>query len=96
MSKQLTGIRENLHYHENSTEANLNAGLPRLTDGLLIVMLVGISSTLWRGARETSDVLWRLSNYDTITCGCGAKLRMPPAFRESRMKCPHCGRTHQV
>jgi len=47
-------------------------------------------------ARETSDVMWRLSNYNTITCDCGAKLRVPPKFREPQIKCPHCGRTHQV
>ena len=47
-------------------------------------------------ARETSDVMWRLSNYNTITCDCGAKLRVPPKFKETIIKCPHCGRTHQV
>jgi len=47
-------------------------------------------------ARETSDVMWRLSNYNTITCECGAKLRVPPKFKEPTIKCPHCGRTHQV
>jgi heat shock protein HtpX len=47
-------------------------------------------------ARETSDVMWRLSNYNTITCDCGAKLRVPPKFKEPTIKCPHCGRTHQV
>jgi heat shock protein HtpX len=47
-------------------------------------------------ARETSDVMWRLSNYKTITCDCGAKLRVPPNFKEPQIKCPRCGRTHQV
>jgi heat shock protein HtpX len=47
-------------------------------------------------ARETSDVMWRLSNYNTITCDCGAKLRVPPNFKEPQIKCPHCGRTHQL
>jgi len=46
--------------------------------------------------RETSDAMWRLSNYKTITCDCGAKLRVPPNFKEPQIKCPHCGRTHQV
>jgi heat shock protein HtpX len=46
--------------------------------------------------RETSDVMWRLSDYKTITCGCGAKLRVPPNFKESQITCPHCGRTHQL
>jgi heat shock protein HtpX len=47
-------------------------------------------------ARETSDVMWRLSNYKTITCDCSAKLRVPPNFKDPQIKCPHCGRTHQV
>ncbi|MCJ7575586.1 MAG: M48 family metallopeptidase [Dehalococcoidia bacterium] len=46
--------------------------------------------------RDTSDVMWRLSNYKTITCDCGARLRVPPNFKEPQIKCPHCGRTHQV
>jgi heat shock protein HtpX len=47
-------------------------------------------------ARDTSDVMWRLSNYKTITCDCGARLRVPPNFKEPQIKCPHCGKTHQV
>ncbi len=47
-------------------------------------------------ARETSDVMWRLSNYNTITCDCGAKLRVPPNFKEPQIRCPHCGRIHLV
>ncbi|MDH4269174.1 MAG: M48 family metallopeptidase [Dehalococcoidia bacterium] len=47
-------------------------------------------------ARETSDVMWRLDNYKTITCDCGAKLRLPPNFKEPQIKCPHCGRTHKI
>jgi heat shock protein HtpX len=47
-------------------------------------------------ARETSDVMWRLSNYRTIACDCGAKLRVPPNFKEPQIKCPRCGRAHQV
>ncbi len=47
-------------------------------------------------ARETSDVLWRLSNYKTVTCDCGARLRVPPTFKEPRIRCPHCGKTRQI
>ena len=47
-------------------------------------------------ARETSDVLWRLSNYRTVTCDCGARLRVPPTFKEPRIRCPHCGKTRQI
>jgi heat shock protein HtpX len=47
-------------------------------------------------ARETSDVMWRLDNYNTVKCDCCAKLRVPPKFIESTIKCPHCGRIHEV
>jgi heat shock protein HtpX len=47
-------------------------------------------------ARETSDVMWRLNNYKTINCDCGTKLRVPPKFKESQIKCPHCGRIHSL
>jgi heat shock protein HtpX len=47
-------------------------------------------------ARSTSDLMWRLGNYKTITCDCGTKLRVPPKFKESTVRCPHCGRVNQV
>jgi len=47
-------------------------------------------------ARETSDVMWRLNKYKTITCDCGTKLRVPPGFKEPKITCPHCGRIHPV
>jgi heat shock protein HtpX len=49
-----------------------------------------------RRARETSDVMWRLNKYKTINCNCGARLRVPPRFKDSNITCPHCGRIHQV
>jgi len=50
-----------------------------------------------RAARknETSQALWKLSGYRTIDCPCGAKLRVPPD-RQGPVKCPHCGRMHQL
>lgn len=47
-------------------------------------------------ARETSDVMWRLNQYKTITCDCGTRLRVPPHFKGSKVTCPHCGRVHPV
>ncbi len=47
-------------------------------------------------ARETSDVLWRMNNYQTIDCDCGTRFRIPPSFKGSAVKCPHCGRVHQI
>jgi len=47
-------------------------------------------------ARETSDLMWRLGNYKTITCECGTRLRVPPGFKGSTVRCPHCGRENPV
>jgi len=47
-------------------------------------------------ARETSDLLWRRSDYKTITCDCGTKLRVPPGFKASSIRCPHCGRINPI
>ena len=47
-------------------------------------------------ARETSSLMWNLNDYKTITCKCGTKLRLPPHFKLSPVRCPHCGRMNPV
>ena len=47
-------------------------------------------------ARETSDLMWRLSNYKTIHCQCGTTLRIPPNFKAPTIRCPHCGRVNYI
>lgn len=42
--------------------------------------------------RETSEALWQTSDYKTITCACGTRLRIPPGLQNSSVRCPHCGR----
>ncbi len=46
--------------------------------------------------RETTELMWRLGKYRTISCKCGTQLRVPPGFREPSVKCPHCSRVHQL
>ncbi|MBM3133141.1 MAG: M48 family metallopeptidase [Chloroflexi bacterium] len=46
--------------------------------------------------REVSDLMWKQSNYRTIDCGCGTKLRIPPGVKEFTIQCPRCGRKHSV
>ncbi len=43
-------------------------------------------------ARETSNLLWNLNNYRLITCDCGTRMRLPPGFKLTEVKCPHCGK----
>jgi heat shock protein HtpX len=46
--------------------------------------------------RETSDLMWRMGNYKTVTCQCGTRLRVPPRFKGTTVRCPHCGRDNPV
>jgi len=46
--------------------------------------------------RETSDLMWRKSNYRDVTCDCGTILRVPPTYRQTQVRCPHCGRINRV
>jgi len=47
-------------------------------------------------ARETSNMLWNINKYKTIDCECGTRLRIPPNYSSSSVKCPHCGRMHDI
>ncbi len=46
--------------------------------------------------RETSNLMWNLNKYNTITCACGTNLRLPPNFKLPEVRCPHCGRINPV
>jgi heat shock protein HtpX len=41
--------------------------------------------------RETQNLLWGMDNYKQVTCQCGALLRVPPNYRATTVRCPHCG-----
>ncbi len=45
-------------------------------------------------AREVNDFFWRLSSYLFLACACGTVLKIPPGFKEERIRCPHCGVVH--
>jgi heat shock protein HtpX len=47
--------------------------------------------------RQTSDLMWKMNNYRTITCeSCGTRLKLPPSYDEPVVRCPHCGHINQV
>lgn len=47
--------------------------------------------------RQTSDLMWRMNNYVTLTCyNCGTLLRLPPSYKQPTVRCPHCGYVNQV
>ena len=46
--------------------------------------------------REVNDMMYRMNDYTTINCECGAKLKVPPSMQGTMIKCPRCGRPHQA
>ena len=47
-------------------------------------------------ARKVDDFFYRQTGYSMLECPCGAKLKAPPGFTMSHVKCPHCGRKHET
>jgi DNA-directed RNA polymerase subunit RPC12/RpoP len=41
-------------------------------------------------------MLWRLNQYIFLTCPCGTKLKVPPAYVGREIACPHCGALHMI
>ncbi|MGP8080581.1 MAG: M48 family metallopeptidase, partial [Dehalococcoidales bacterium] len=46
--------------------------------------------------RNVNDMMYRMNDYTTINCECGAKLKVPPSMQGTMTKCPRCGRPHQA
>ena len=46
--------------------------------------------------RRTQDALWKANKYHFINCDCGARLKVPPTYKASILKCPRCGKRHNV
>lgn len=47
-------------------------------------------------AREVGDLLAGLGGYLFVACPCGLRLKVPPDFKHPQVRCPRCGRTHDV
>ena len=47
-------------------------------------------------AREGIDVLDRAANFLMVPCACGLRLKIPPGLHTVRLKCPRCGRLHEL
>ncbi len=46
--------------------------------------------------RETTNALWKVNNYRTIDCECGATIKLPPGYSGKTVSCPRCNRKHEV
>lgn len=44
--------------------------------------------------REITDLVWKLNDYIFICCGCGTSMKIPPAYADKYITCPHCMKDH--
>jgi heat shock protein HtpX len=42
--------------------------------------------------RQVGDIMRRVNQFIFLTCACGLKLKIPPNFKGSNVKCPRCSK----
>ncbi len=47
-------------------------------------------------ARQAADIVGRMAGYLLIPCSCGLRIKVPPAHPDGSVRCPRCGRTHDI
>jgi len=46
--------------------------------------------------KEINDLMRVVNGFMFLNCTCGLKIKMPPDFKSSNVKCPKCGKVHKV
>jgi heat shock protein HtpX len=49
-----------------------------------------------KGMRDAKDILQKVAGYGLLSCSCGMKMKIPKETDHSKIKCPRCGRVHEV
>lgn len=54
------------------------------------------SSEIRKQTRDSIDILHRLNKFIFIECPCGLKIKVPPTYSGTSVKCPRCGINHPL
>lgn len=46
--------------------------------------------------RDLDDLIRTVNKFAFLTCACGMKIKLPPDYNKPQVKCPRCGRIHDV
>ncbi|MCP4634159.1 MAG: M48 family metallopeptidase [candidate division Zixibacteria bacterium] len=46
--------------------------------------------------RELGDIIRMVNSFAFLTCACGIKMKIPPDYKKSDVKCPRCGKVSKV
>ena len=54
------------------------------------------SHNVKKGMRDAKDILQRVAGYGLLTCSCGLKMKIPKGTDHKTVKCPRCGKIHEI
>ncbi len=46
--------------------------------------------------RQVGDIMRQVAGFAFLTCACGLKMKIPPNYKNSQIRCPRCKRVHDV
>lgn len=49
-----------------------------------------------KSLRDIKDILHKTEGYGILACACGVKMKIPSNFEHKKVRCPRCGRGHEV
>ena len=47
-------------------------------------------------ARNIGNIMQQVAGFSILTCACGLKMKIPPNFKASQVKCPRCGTVQPI
>jgi heat shock protein HtpX len=56
----------------------------------------GAEQNFRKGMRDAKDILQKAAGFGLLTCSCGLKLKIPKETDHSTIRCPRCGKIHQI
>ncbi|MBD3169174.1 MAG: M48 family metalloprotease [candidate division Zixibacteria bacterium] len=49
-----------------------------------------------RQKRDLDDLIRTVNKFAFVVCACGLKMKVPPEFKDDKVKCPRCGRDNPI
>ena len=46
--------------------------------------------------RNIGNIMQQVAGFSILNCSCGLKMKIPPNFKASQVKCPRCGTVHPI
>lgn len=46
--------------------------------------------------RNIGNIMQQVAGFSILNCACGLKMKIPPNFKASQVKCPRCGTVHPI